>query len=208
MYHTHKCVSSMCLLDVMVIVGDRMLPEVLAMVARCSGELHLAITPLLKIRMQDVTEMRQLVFRLYPTIFDHQENQTLKFYLQLISHVTAPILDFHALRPYIVCILDGRVNQDAIKFVFSVSHPLYLYASASDDDSGQDNDDNRACACHRADDEDAAILYRAHPGLRGTGSGAAAVPACPSDAARAGARCSARETGGVGRSAAPRNRAR
>ena len=119
MYHTHTCVSSMCLMDVMVIVGDRMLPEVLAMVARCSGELHLAITPLLKIRMQDVTEMRQLVFRLYPTIFDHQENQTLKFYLQLIAHVTAPILDFHALRPYIVCILDGRVNQDAIKFVFS-----------------------------------------------------------------------------------------
>jgi hypothetical protein len=79
----------------LTVVGDYMLPETLAKVAKCSKVTHQAITPLLEKKMQCAKEVRQLVLRLFPTITNmpevaEMENKT-QHYRTILDKYFSPI---------------------------------------------------------------------------------------------------------------------
>jgi hypothetical protein len=106
-------------MSLLTVMGDYMSPETLALVSRCSKQSHQSITPLLKIKMENASEMHQMVLRFYPSIFDLPEIHPPEYYLGLINFVTVPVLDLQSLQPYVGLIVLGAETRDALGFVFS-----------------------------------------------------------------------------------------
>lgn len=106
-------------MSILTVMGDYMSPETLAMVSRCSKQSHQSIAPLLKAKMENSSEMHQMVLRFYPTIFDLPEDRPPEYYLRIISFVTVPVLGFQELNIHVGIILMDVQTPDNLGFVFS-----------------------------------------------------------------------------------------